>query len=126
MALLTSEQVGEARAEAASTGEGVIDPLISKGILKTAQVAQAKAANFGVEYVDLADMKLADDVIAMVPRHVAKKFNAVPVYKVDDMTVAIALADPTDLDTLDGLGHALNLTVEARAAAPRPIAQALH
>jgi general secretion pathway protein E/type IV pilus assembly protein PilB len=126
MALLTSEQVDEARNEADTSGEGVIDTLVAKGALKSSQVAQAKAANFGVEYVDLGELKLTDDVIATVPRHVAKKFNAVPVYKIDDMTVAIALADPTDLDTLDGLGHALNLTVEARVAAPDQIEEALN
>jgi general secretion pathway protein E/type IV pilus assembly protein PilB len=126
MALLTSEQVDEARNDADSTGEGVIDTLVAKGVLKSAQVAQAKAANFGVEYIDLSELKLTDDVIATVPRHVAKKFNAVPVYKLDDMTVAIALADPTDLDTLDGLSHALNLTVEARVAAPDQIEEALN
>jgi type IV pilus assembly protein PilB len=126
MALLTSEQVTEAKNDADNSGEGVIDTLVAKGVLKSSQVAQAKAANFGVEYVDLAEMKLTDDVIATVPRHVAKKFNAVPVYKIDDMTVAIALADPTDLDTLDGLGHALNLTVEARVAAPDQIDEALN
>ena len=126
MALLTSEQVDEARNEADATGEGVIDTLVAKGALKSSQVAQAKAANFGVEYVDLSELKLTDDVIAMVPRHIAKKFSAVPVYKVDEMTVAIALADPTDLDTLDGLGHALNLTVEAKVAAPDQIEEALN
>ncbi|HEY6227220.1 MAG TPA: type II/IV secretion system protein, partial [Verrucomicrobiae bacterium] len=94
MAILTTEQVDEARNEADSTGEGVIDTLVGKGVLKSTQVAQAKAANFGVEYVDLSELKLTDDVIATVPRHVAKKFTAVPVYKIDDMTVAIALADP--------------------------------
>lgn len=126
MALLTSEQVDEARNEADSTGEGVIDTLVAKGVLKTSQVAQAKAANFGVEYVDLAEMKLSDDVIATIPRHVAKKFNAVPVWKIDDMTVAVALADPTDLDTLDGLGHAINMTVEAKVAAPDQLDEALN
>lgn len=126
MALLTSEQVAEARNEADATGEGVLDTLVAKGALKSTQVAQAKAANFGVEFIDLSEMKLTDDVIATVPRHVAKKFNAVPVFKVDDMTVAIAVADPTDLDTLDGLGHALNLTIEAKVSAPDQIEEALN
>ena len=126
MALLTSEQVDAARAEADSTGEGVIDTLVTQGILKAVDVARAKAANFGVEFVELGDMKLTDDVIATVPRHIAKKFNAVPVYKVDDVTVAVALADPTDLDAIDGLSHAINLTVEPRVAAPDEIEAALN
>ncbi len=126
MALLSSEQVAEARAEADATGEGILDTLVGKGALKTANIAQAKAASFGVEYVDLSEMRLADDVIALIPRHVAKKFSAVPIYKTDEMTVAVAVSDPTDLDTLDGLGHALNLTIEAKVAAPDQIEEALN
>jgi type IV pilus assembly protein PilB len=125
MALISSEQVDAARAEADSTGEGVIDTLVTQGILKTADVARAKAANFGVEFIDLGEMKLTDDVIATVPRHIAKKFSAVPVYKLDEGTVAVALADPTDLDALDGLGHAINMVVEPRVAAPDEIEAAL-
>jgi type IV pilus assembly protein PilB len=41
------------------------------------------------------------------------------------MTVAVALADPTDLDALDGLSHAINLTVEPKVAAPDEIEAAL-
>ncbi len=125
MALVTSEQVDAARAEADSTGEGVVDTLVAQGAIKTADVARSKAANFGVEFVELADLKLPDDVIATIPRHIAKKFSAVPIYKVDDMTIAVALADPTDLDAIDGLSHAINLTVDPKIAAPDEIEAAL-
>jgi type IV pilus assembly protein PilB len=124
MALLTPADVETARAEADSTGEGVLDTIVAKGVIRSADVATAKAAQFGVEYVPLGEMKLTDEVIAAVPRHIAKKYNVVPVYRTET-GVAVALADPSDLDTLDGLQHSLNMDVEARVATPEDIEAAI-
>lgn len=124
MGVVTNEQVDAARLEADSTGEGTVDTLLSKGMITSGQLAQARAANSGVEFVPLGEMKLTDDVIAAVPRHVAKRFNVVPVYKLEE-GVAVAVADPTDLDTLDGLQHTLNINVEIRVATPEDIEAAI-
>jgi general secretion pathway protein E/type IV pilus assembly protein PilB len=124
MGLLSSEQVEGARAVADSTGEGVLDTLISRGELRSADVATAKAAQYGVEFIALGEMRLTDDVIAAVPRHVAKKYNVIPIYNLED-TVVVALADPTDLDALDGLSHAINKTIDPRVATPEDIEAAL-
>jgi type IV pilus assembly protein PilB len=124
MGLLMSSDIESARAEADSTGEGVIDTLVKQGIIASSQVATAKAAQLGVEFIPLGEMKIADDAIAAVPRHVAKRFNVVPVFKTET-GVIVALADPSDLDALDGLAHAINMDVEARVATPEDIEAAL-
>src|SRR2546425_5037859 len=69
-------------------------------------------------------MRLTDDVISAIPRHIAKKYNVVPLYRHDN-TVTVALSDPSDLDTLDSLQHLLNLQVEPRVASPVDIEEAL-
>lgn len=125
MGLLMSTDIESARAEADSTGEGVIDTLVKNGVISSAQVATAKAAQLGVEFILLSDMKIADDAIAAVPRHVARRFNAVPVYKTET-GVVVALADPSDLDALDGLSHAVNMDVEPRVATAEDIEAALN
>src|SRR5688572_26360243 len=125
MGLLMSSDIESARAEADSTGEGVIDTLVKQGIIASSQVATAKAAQLGVEFIPLGEMKIADDAIAAVPRHVAKRFNVVPVFKTET-GVIVALADPSDLDALDGLAHAINMDVEARVATPEDIEAALN
>ena len=51
MGLLTKEQVDPVRHEADSTGEGILDTLIAKNVLKPADVAQARAGQAGVEFV---------------------------------------------------------------------------
>ena len=125
MGLLMSSDIETARAEADATGEGVIDTLVKQGVIASSQVATAKAAQLGVEFIPLGEMKIADDAIAAVPRHVAKRFNVVPVFKTET-GVVVALADPSDLDALDGLQHAINMDVEARVATPEDIEAALN
>jgi general secretion pathway protein E/type IV pilus assembly protein PilB len=124
MGLVTDDQLSPLRQEADSTGEGLVDTLVAKKIISAGQVAQAKAAQFGVEFVNLGEMRLTDDVISAVPRHIAKKYNIVPVYRHDN-TVTVALSDPSDLDTLDSLRHLLNMEVEPRVASPEDIEEAI-
>src|SRR5437879_5915058 len=124
MGLVTEEQLGPVRQEADSTGEGVVDTLVARKVVTPSQVAQAKAAQFGVEFVNIGEMRLTDDVISAIPRHIAKKYNVVPLYRHDN-TVTVALSDPSDLDTLDSLQHLLNLQVETRVASPVDIEEAL-
>src|SRR5437773_2130056 len=124
MGLVTEEQLGPVRQEADSTGEGVVDTLVARKVISAAQVAQAKASQFGVEFVNIGEMRLSDEVISAVPRHIAKKYNVVPIYRHDN-TVTVALSDPSDLDTLDSLRHLLNVEVEPRVASPEDIEEAI-
>src|SRR6267143_4720959 len=105
-------------------GEGGVDTLVARKVVTPSQVAQAKAAQFGVEFVNLGEMRLTDDVISAVPRHIANKYIVVPVYRHDN-TVTVALSDPSDLDTLDSLRHLLNMEVEPRVASPDDIEEAI-
>jgi len=124
MGLVTEEQLGPVRQEADSTGEGVVDTLVTKKVITPSHVAQAKASQFGVEFINIGEMRLTDDVISSVPRHIAKKYNVIPVYRHDN-AVTVALSDPSDLDTLDSLRHLLNMEVEPRVASPDDIEEAL-
>ena len=49
-------------------------------------------------------MRLDDDVISAVPRHIAKRYRVVPVYR-HGTSLAVAISDPSDLDTIDSLHH---------------------
>lgn len=124
MGWVTEDQLGPVRAEADSTGEGVVDTLVAQGIVTAGIVGQAKAAHFGAEFVDFDDMQLTDEVIAAVPRHVAKRFNVVPVRQ-EGESVVVAMSDPSDLDTLDGLQAALNVHVVPAVATEEAIEAAI-
>ena len=124
MGYVTNEQLGPIRAEADATGEGVVDTLMAKNVLSPTIVAQAKATHFGAEFVNLSETRLSDDVIAAVRRDVAKRFNVVPVRK-EPNGVVVAMVDPSDLDALDGLQHALNTDIIPAVATREDIESAI-
>jgi len=124
LGFVSPEKVAEARQEAQSAGVGVVDLMVANKLVRPADVTQAKAAHFGAEVVNLSEMKIADDVIAAIPRNVARKYRVVPVFKHDN-NVTIAIADPSDLDTIDSLGHLLHAEIELRVASDADIEAAL-
>ena len=124
MGVVTDEERALAEDEAMSSGEGVVDTLITKGVLMTIQVSQAKAAQFGAEFVEIAEQTIEDDVISSVPRSVAHQYKVVPLYH-DDLSVTVAMSDPSDLDAIDALGQALNKEVKISVADEDEIEDAL-
>jgi type IV pilus assembly protein PilB len=124
LAFVTAEQVAALRKEAHDAGVGVVDLMVANKIIRPADVTQAKAAHFGAEVVNLAEIKIADDVIATIPRNIARKYRVVPVYKHEN-SLTVALADPSDLDTIDSLTHLLHLEISLQVASEADIEAAL-
>jgi general secretion pathway protein E/type IV pilus assembly protein PilB len=120
----SAEVVARAREEANAAGVGVVDFLVANKAIRPGDVTQAKAAQFGAEVVHLAGMKIEDEVISLVPRDVAKKYRVIPLFKTEDK-VTVAIADPSDLNTLDSLHHLLHSDIELRVASEPDIEAAL-
>jgi general secretion pathway protein E/type IV pilus assembly protein PilB len=116
--------VDDLSADAKSTGAGVVDLLLERKLITAPAVTTAKAAHFGVEMVNLGEMRLADEVISAIPRHVAKRYRVVPVHRHANH-IAVALSDPSDLDTVDSLHHLLKAEIELRVASEADIDAAL-
>ena len=119
-----AEAVAQAREEANAAGVGVVDLLVANKVIRPGDVTQAKAAQFGAEVVNLAALHLADEVIATVPRDIARKYRVVPVFKTAGK-LAVAIADPSDLNTIDSLTHLLRTEIELRVASDPDIEAAL-
>jgi len=125
LGLLNAEQLAKARGEAQAAGVGVIDLLLANKVIRTADVTQAKAAQFGAEVVQLATIQIPDEAISIIPRHVAKKYRVVPLFK-SDGKVALAISDPSDINTIDSLTHLLGAEIEPRVASDEDIEAALN
>jgi general secretion pathway protein E/type IV pilus assembly protein PilB len=121
---LTREEIEGLQSEAESAGMGVVDLLLERKIVSASVLSQAKAAHFGVEVVSLGEMKLDDDLISSVPRNVAKKYRIVPIYRHGNH-LAIALSDPSDLNTIDSLHHILKAEIDVKVASEEEIEAAL-
>ena len=124
LGFVTPDQVASAKTEAHAAGVGAVDLLVANKAIRPADVTQAKAAHFGAEVVQLEGMTITDDVIAAVPRHVARKYRVIPVYKHEN-SLTVALADPSDIATIDALGHVLHADVQVQVASEQDIEGAL-
>lgn len=124
MGQVSNEQLATVKEETGANGEGIVDTLLSKQIIRPMDVAQAKAAHFGCEFIQLGGLRLTDDVIAAVPRNIAKRYRAVPVAK-HDHSITVALAEP-DLEVMDTLQRLLNADMEWRLATDEDIDTALN
>ena len=124
LGLAPADQVAKAREEASASGVGVVDLLLANKIIRPADVTQAKAAQFGAEVVHLGGMRIDDDVISLIPRHVARKYRIIPLFKTDNK-VAVAIADPSDLNTIDSLTHLLDAEIDPKVASEPEIEAAL-
>jgi general secretion pathway protein E/type IV pilus assembly protein PilB len=124
LGFVTPDKVAEAKSEAQAAGVGVVDLLVANKVVRPADVTQAKAAHFGAEVVNLAEIKIPDEVIATIPRHIARKYRVIPVFKHEN-SLTVALADPSDLDTIDSLTHLLHMEISLQVASDPDIEAAL-
>jgi len=122
---INQEQVTPIQEEAETSEKGVMELLLERGIVSDLELTTAKASHFGAEVVSLAGLQLEDDVISAIPRHIAKRYRVVPVYKHGNQ-IAIALSDPSDLDTIDSLHHLLKAELDLKVATEEDIEAALN
>jgi general secretion pathway protein E/type IV pilus assembly protein PilB len=120
----TFDVVAKAREEAHAAGVGVVDLLVANKVIRPGDVTQAKAAHFGAEVVHLDNIKIEDSIISLVSRDVARKYRVIPVSH-SEGRIGLAMADPSDLNTLDTLSHLLNAEIEPRVASDQDIEAAL-
>src|ERR1043166_2123141 len=110
--------------EAEADGHGIVDLLLDRKLISNSILTQAKAAHFGFEVVNLGEMRLDDELISSVPRNIAKRYRVIPVYR-HGSHLAVALSDPSDLNTIASLQHILRAELDVKVATDEEIDAAL-
>jgi len=123
LGLINAEQAAKTRVEAQASNVGVVDLLLANKLIRPADVTQAKAAQFGAEVIQLGGIKIPTRSFPS-SRVTSPKNTRHPRFK-NDNKVAIAIADPSDLNTIDTLTHLLNAEIELRVASEPDIEAAL-
>ena len=122
--LVTHEDILKAKNMASLGTVGLLDALIRMGKVTQMDVTKALASQFGMDTINLAEYRVPDDVLAMVPRHIARRYKIVPIYKHDN-TLTVAISDPLDVDTVDSLRYILKVNVEPVVASKPDIEASL-
>ena len=94
------EAVRVAREQGRPTGEVLVD----QGVLRHDQLARVVAERFGLDYIDLSVYDLDMGAVHLIGADAAKRYRAVPVGFTEDGTLLLAMADPTNVLTIDDVG----------------------
>ncbi len=122
--LVSHEDILKAKERSRTDEIGLVDALIKMGRLSAKDVSKALASQFNMDMIDLAEYRVPDDVVALVPKHVARRYKIVPVGKHDN-TLTVAISDPMDVDTVDSLRYILRMNVEPVIATKTDIENAI-
>jgi type IV pilus assembly protein PilB len=111
------EAVNLARAQRKPTGQ----VLVEQGILRQDQLARVVAERFGLDYIDLSAQELDMGAVNLLSAEAIKRYQAVPVCFTEDGAVLLAMADPTNILTIDDVAMITNRRVRAAAASAEDV-----
>ncbi len=109
--LVTYEQIEEAQSNIVQAGTSTVDILIDRDVLDEDEVVQVLAEQFGMQKINMKDIDVPAEIRDMVDTPTARKYRVVPIYMSDNV-LTVAMADPLNFDSLDGLRHMLDCEVE--------------
>ena len=106
------EAVELARVQRKPTGQ----VLVEQGILRHDQLARVVAERYGLDYIDLSVYELDMGAVNLIEMEAIRRYQAVPVGFLEDGTVLLAMADPTNVLTVDDVAMLTGRKVHPAAA----------
>ncbi len=84
------------------------------GLITEQQLAIALAGQRGMEYIELSDTEISDDVIKLVPAQMAKTYRTVPIeYDTAKNILTVALDSPDNFRATDDLSTLMGFGIKA-------------
>jgi type IV pilus assembly protein PilB len=114
LADLETVEAGVAAARDQGRPTGVV--LVERGILRHDQLARVVAERFGLDFVDLSVFDLDMGAVNLVGIQAAKRYQALPVGFTDDGALLLAMANPTNVLTIDDVGMMTGRRIKPAAA----------
>jgi len=110
------EAVEEAVKAAREQGRPTGIVLVERGILRHDQLARVVAERFGLDFVDLAVYDLDMGAANLIGAETAKRYQALPVGYAEDGALLLAMANPTNVLTIDDIGMMTGRRIRPAAA----------
>src|SRR5881296_995164 len=122
--LLTAEQLKKALAEQKGSPEKLGSVLVRLNFVNEDQLIGFLSRQYGVPSITLAQLDIDPDVLKLVPPPIARKYEVIPVRKMGN-SLALAMADPTNVFALDDISFMTNLQVLPLVASQTAIRKAI-
>ncbi len=121
--LVTRTQVEKAKSKL-NGASNVVEVLVKEGVVSEADVSRSLATQAHMDWIDLSTMAIPQEVIKQIRNEDARRFKVVPV-GFGETGLIVAVGDPLDIDTIDGLSFLLQREIELVCTSPQKIREAL-
>ena len=115
--LVSPDQVTEADQYSRSNDVALGDALISLNYVTASDVTRAMAEYHNLDFINLDEVKIPEDIIELVPETIARENATLPLSLEGD-ALKVLLTDPLDVETIEKLRFILNRQIQI-ALAPR-------
>ncbi len=99
--------------------------LVEQGSTTRAQIGRILAEQHELEYIELDEGSIEIEAAGLLPENLARRYLAVPVRFLEDGSILVAVADPTNVLFSDELRLALGVPVRVGVASADAIERAI-
>lgn len=121
---ISTRQLQNALAHQRDGGSLLGESLVELGMLSRDGLIDKLTEHFGVPYVELAYFDPDPDTVDEFPSAIARRFAAVPLFR-DGSTVAVAVTNPNDILTIEGVEREVGCAIDAFFSQPDEIRSAI-
>jgi type IV pilus assembly protein PilB len=122
--LISAAQLHEALREHRRSKERLGSLLTRRGLVTDEQLVEVLSKEHGLPAVLIEDYTVSADVLALVPVHIARKYDVLPLARVDD-GLTVAMADPSNVIALDEIAAMTRLSILPVVAMGKAIRSAI-
>jgi type IV pilus assembly protein PilB len=122
--LISSDQLHEALREHRRSKERLGKVLTSRGLLSEEKLVEILSKEHGLPSVAIEQYTVSADVLALVPPHIARKYEVIPLARVEG-GLTLAMADPTNVVAMDEIAAMTRVTVLPVVASGKAIRAAI-
>ncbi len=100
------------------------DAIEKMGAATPEEIINGLAEQFGSKVVNPLEISIPDDVINIIPKHIASKYHIIPIEK-QNKSLTVAMSDPLDISALEDLNFRLNINIEYALSTHHNIEEAI-
>jgi type IV pilus assembly protein PilB len=119
--LIKPEDFDQIVLESGRMGHSVADILISRGVITKDYFNELLASYFGVKKASLSPQSIDEKVLRLFPEKLSREKRAVVFKQEEDGSLAVAMEDPSDLETIEFLRRYLKTDIKPYLASPEDL-----
>ncbi|NLP01138.1 MAG: Flp pilus assembly complex ATPase component TadA, partial [Fibrobacter sp.] len=122
--LLTEEQLQAGLEEQRKTGLQLGKCLVNLGFISENKLVDVLSAQLDIQHVVLENFSFSRQLVHVIPEEMARRYKAIPLFEQDGV-ITVAMADPTNLRTIDHLKFKTGKEIEPVIATEKSIIAAI-